>query len=538
MKMLIFMKWKWKGSLLKFIILFLAFLFLILILFYTEKTSSHALFAQETIFFVKKIKVKGNTVLTKSEIAKVVSPFEGQELELATLKQVAEALAKLYHKKGYILAQAYILPQEIKEGVVEIQVMEGRIGNVKIEGNKVYRTSLIRYFLLPATKKRVWHNGRFQKALLLLNEFPDLEVKSFLQPGKEAGTTDVLIKAVDKTPIHVEFDYNNFGSRFIGVNRGGIDISHGNLMDLGDYIEFKAIFSFPSRQEPFISGTHMIPISPHGTKLVTSYASADMKVGQELQVLDIRGVANIYGVGVIHPVARTVEHSSNLSMVFYLKDIQNFVFGEILTSQDKLREVVLGYNASWVTGRSRKIIDVSLTQGLGTLFGGMPNEDPLASRQGAGNSFTKINVNLAYITKVSTTNFLILRGLAQYGFNLLAPTEQFAIGGPDSVRGFPQSAFLGDSGWNAIIELRIPFSGQASKNIVQGTFFVDTATALFRNPFPGQNGKESLTGGGVGIRTTFGEATSLRVDLGFPLAPPINSVSLAPIVYIQFSKSF
>lgn len=496
------------------------------------------LFAQDVKFFVRKIEIKGNTLLSESEIASVISGFHGRELGLLELKEASKKLTELYHKKGYILARAYVPDQNIEDGVVVFQVLQGNIGEIKIEGNKGYSSKFIRYFLSPAIKKGVLHYPNFQKALLLINEFPDIEVKSFFKEGKEAGTTDIVIQVEDKTPFHVELNYNNFGSKYQGVNRAGVDISHGNLTGRGDYMEWQMVFSFPSQQDPFITGTYIIPVSREGAKLFASYASAAVKLGRELQILEIKGGANIFGVGLTYPLFRTESEGSNISMSFYHKDIENFILGDILVSRDKLREIVLGYNASWKTNSNRRIIDVNLTQGLGTLFDGMPNDDELASRELAGNSFTKINLNAAYIMKIFTDKFLILRGQGQLAFNLLTPTEQFAIGGPDSVRGFPQSAYSGDSGWNVLIELRIPLSGKAANNIIQGALFLDAAQAFYRNPLYGQEKQQSLIGGGAGVLINLGDSTSMRIDIGIPLDPSKNSVLQNPIYYIQFSTKF
>jgi hemolysin activation/secretion protein len=95
-------------------------------------------------FYVKRIKIEGNTLVRTRTLDKAVASYEGKESDLAELEKAAEAVTKVYADHGYGFARAFIPPQTLKNGVVVIYVVEGKIGKIRVVGNKFYRTAFIR----------------------------------------------------------------------------------------------------------------------------------------------------------------------------------------------------------------------------------------------------------------------------------------------------------------------------------------------------------------------------------------------------------
>jgi hemolysin activation/secretion protein len=94
--------------------------------------------------FVKKINVTRVTLLSESEISKIIAPFENRELTLADMRKVTDLITDAYRAKGYVTSRAYLPPQKIKDGVLEIMAVEGTVGDITIKGNKFFRTTRIR----------------------------------------------------------------------------------------------------------------------------------------------------------------------------------------------------------------------------------------------------------------------------------------------------------------------------------------------------------------------------------------------------------
>lgn len=488
-------------------------------------------------FFVRKIEVIGNALIPENELDPLLAPGEGKEIDLQTLQNIAASITRLYAAKGHTFARAYVPPQKIENGIAKIYVLEGRVGNITIRGNRVYSSDLIRYYLSNAIRNNYFDYDNFVKAMMLINEFPDLHAKAFIRPGSAPGTSDVEVSVADKPPIHAGIDYDNFGNRLVGRNRAGLEVWDGNLTGHGDLLDLRAVFSFPSNQNPYYQAQYNIPVSPSGGKVGLFYSNAEIVPGQELQVLDIRGTASIYGLSYSRPLVRTLRQTSNVTASFYSKDVNEFIFSGILNNFDRIREVVGAYDSRWISSKTQDLLQASFTQGLGAWFGGMGKNNPLASRPGADDTFTKTNASLSHIMKVGS-NYLILRGDGQWAFSPLTVVEQYSVGGPDSVEGYQQSEILGDSGWTASAEFRVPLNNQNSSFPIQAAVNIGTGSALFRLPQPGESRSRQLTGTGVGLRAKWGESTSMRADIGFPLSPGTNQAHEYPVLYAQFATQF
>ncbi len=489
-------------------------------------------------FKVGSLVVEGNTVLKPEQVQSVLAPYENREVTLGELREAAQKLQALYREKGYFLAQVVVPPQTAEAGVVKLFALEGKVGTVTVEGNDEYSTDFIKYYFEPATENGVWNSESLERQLRLLNEFSDLKVRSVLKPGANQGETDAVLKVEDDTPIHGGLDYNNFGSRFTGENRAGADFFAGNLLTEGDNFFARAVFPFPSRRfKPYLQAAYTLPVTNDGDRISFQYANADTFVGQELTVLDIRGTAEIFGVNFTHPLERSLRHSSDLYGGFTSKSVDNFFLGSTPLSLDELRELTLGYSGNWLDQDGRTFFNTYLTQGLGTFLGGTPNGDPLASRVGGGDSFTKLNLDGARVQQLGGGQYLLFRAGGQVTGSSLLISEQYALGGPESVRGYIQSEFLGDVGYTMSGEYRFTLYDEPDAQLQMG-FFLDHGQAWLNTAQPGQLSHESLFGGGVGWRANLWDNTSLRLDLGFPIAPSTNIYGRNPVVYGQFGTRF
>jgi len=93
---------------------------------------------------VKQITVTGVTLVKRKDIDAITSPYLNKELYLRDMQKVADLITDLYRKKGYITSRAYLPPQKIESGVLEVRVLEGITGDINIKGNRYFRTSLLR----------------------------------------------------------------------------------------------------------------------------------------------------------------------------------------------------------------------------------------------------------------------------------------------------------------------------------------------------------------------------------------------------------
>ena len=167
----------------------------------------------------------------------------GKTLTLRELTEVAGQVAEYYAAQGYILAQAYLPPQEIRGGVVEIAILEGKIGKISVSGNTRYMMSTILLAMEPVRGKGIIHEATLETALNELNDYPGLKVRAALKPGETRGTTDLELTAKERIPYTSTTDVNNYGSRLTGPWVYSEEVGLGNLAGVGDNLTLKGLKS-------------------------------------------------------------------------------------------------------------------------------------------------------------------------------------------------------------------------------------------------------------------------------------------------------
>jgi len=492
------------------------------------------LYAAEQEIEVKEIKIVGNTLFSLEELKPFVKAYEGKSVTFADLQKAASVITNEYRKQGYILAKAYIPEQKIIAGVVEIAVLEGSIGEIKVEGSHKYYSSefIKKHFNF---KNNIFNQNDIERAILVLNEYPRLKVKATLQAGKEPATTDIIITAENAMPVNLTLDYNNFGSKYVSRSRFGATFDVGNLFMEGAIFSIRGVSGDNPDDMLFARASYSIPLNTLGTRLGAYYAIGDYELGREFAVLKMKGKIESYGIYVSHPFIRKRLQSLTAELGFDAKNITQEILGTEV-SKDKIRSLRGGiaYESTDTTGRS--LASLFITQGLGNNLGGMDNNSRFASRHGADNRFTKANIDVMRIQRILPPVFLILKGTGQWALDSLVATEQFSIGGADTVRGYPLGEFSGDDGYNITGEFRI--SPLENKEIAQLALFIDHGWYNIKNPAVGQTKSDSLTGSGAGLRFNLPHDINIRFDVGFPIDPSRSSEGSKPIYYLQVVKKF
>ena len=481
---------------------------------------------------------QGNTQISSDVLGEQLEDFTERSLTFDQLGKAADRLTDFYRKKGFFTVRAALPTQDVKDGIVQFQIIESKLGKITVQGNEKYSTEFVDWFIDPVRQTEFPDRYRVQRQLLLLNEFPDLEVASIVEAGDDPNTVDLILDVTDEHPTHFTVDYNNFGSSFTGRNRVGATLDFGNLSGNGDRLTVRGLRSLASRGVTVGTANYSIPISNTGTRASVLLSNAVYGVGNDLEILDIRGDAIVAGAFINHPFIRQRDWNLDFNGGFIYQDIDDLILDETV-SRDRLRELVVGVSSDWGDRYGRNFANARVTQDLGTALGGLSQGDPLSSRQ-AGGGFTKWNFDLARVHSFNQKWFGVARIGHQVANQPLPTAEQFGLGGIGSVRGFTQAAYLGDGGFNTGFELRWqPIEGK-NANLLQMAAFIDHGNAYLKEPAPGEIDNVSLTGAGFGVRLNLPGLTVLRADIGWPVGR--NAITdlngSDPITYLNFSKTF
>lgn len=495
---------------------------------------------------VTQFKFSGNTVIKTKELEKIVAPSLGKVVTLRELAEMAGLVSEHYATQGFILAQAYLPPQEIRGGIVEIAILEGKVGKIDVTGNKRYKSSTILRTMEPVRKRGIIHEATLETALNEMNDYPGLKVRAALKPGGTRGLTDLELTAKERLPYTFSTDINNYGSRLTGPWMYGAEVGLGNLAGLGDNLTLRGT---KSDDNLFLTNIgYIIPITSFGTKLQFGWVHSENVIGEEFASLRPVGRADIISGDILQTITRTGALSLTGVVGFDGKTIRNIISNS-LASKDELRIFRLGlrgdyrdpffgrtyFGATWhrgvdfwggsktdAPGTSFAITEGGVTRGAGPGNWSKWTAD-LARFQSLGLPFIQ---GLPVLPKVFNDSYMILRATGQIASDRLLSPERFAIGGYYTVRGYPVAERIGDNGYAATAEMvvpipsgaKVPFSSQTYKEMFQLAAFIDHA-GTYATPL------RSVTQSGFGYLT--GAGGGLRVSLPFGVPSPVDRGSLS-----------
>lgn len=493
---------------------------------------------------VSRVVITGNEALSYDEIRPALPEGAG-ELTLGELRETADRVTALYRSKGFALAFAYLPAQDVKEGVVEIAVVEGKIGRVLVEGNSHFTSNFILDHMGEIQEPAALKIQELERSLLLLNEYQALRVRAMLRPGDAPGSTDLYLSAEDQMPLTLAFDFDNFGSETVGENRAGATVGFHNLWEAGHSLNMRGVTALDTSEGELGFGRieYMVPFRS-GTRILAYGSIYDYEAKGDLTVLEPTGNGTVFGATMSHAFLRGAEFSLWGDLGIEFKNLEQQLIG-IETAHDKLRILIVGGRMELTDGwAGRWVASLQLRQGLGEIAGGLGDDDPDASRLNADGSFSSLNLLLYRLQRVTNWIHLIGKFNGQWAKEPLVVSEQFALGGNDSVRGYPPFEFMGDRGYTATFEARFkmpflegsgdPFEGNVSAfDIFQLAAFIDTGEMIREEALIGERHAQVLSGGGVGVRVDYPGTFSLRFDVAWPLTDIEPSTDEDPTFYVS-----
>ena len=490
---------------------------------------------------VTNIEVRGATLVSKAAIDKVIAPYIGKELTLGEMQKICDLITAEYRNKGQITSRAYLPPQTIKDGLLIITVIEGRLGTVEVKGNHYFSAAQIK-------KKLILKPGSYfdyqalQKALVKINEHPDRFVKSVLVPGKEAGTTDVVLEVEDRLPVHVGYEYDNFGSRYINYDRHTVTAEDNNVFGQDD----KFLFKYQRGQNEFYDMTmlrYTIPLI-ESLEAGVYWLWSGTKLGKEFKAQDVKGQSEIGGGFINFPLISTDRVDLRVNLGFDYKHISNYISG-VKTSRDEDRVVKAGFDLDVTDNWGRNIL--TLEEDVGIAGDGLHKKDIMATRPGAGAEFGKFIGNYYRLQPMPFSSSILWKNSFQAtNYNMLA-VEQFQLGGISNVRGYAPAEYSGDQGLSSTVEwsfppygfpktMRVPYSKATFYDATRFVVFYDMGYVHINNPMQTEKENRTIQGWGLGLRVNLPEDCFLRLEGAYRIDRKATFDSA--VGYVDVGKKF
>lgn len=471
--------------------------------------------APGTTVMVREVTVLGNTVFSPEEIQRVVGPYEGKSATFEDLLAIRMSIADLYVAHGYVTSGAFLPPQDVSDGAIEIQAVEGELERIEIEGLNRLTESYLRDRIGLAADPPI-DLYALEQALQLLQLDPRLSsVRAQLKAGTAPGRSVLTLQVTEASAMSGVLKVENYDSPTVGSIRYSAALSHNNVLGFGDAIRAEygrtaGVNDYDIRYE--------VPVNARNGTLSLRYRNSDSNIIEDpFDELEIEGRTQTVSIGFRQPIVQSSESEFALSVAADWRQSRTFLYEDMPFSfssgpeKGESKVTALRLTQEWVR-RTPKLVLAARSQfsvGLDLLGATARDNEP-------DGQFVSWLGQFQWVQDLGGDVLGVARFATQLTPNSLLPLEQFSIGGIDTVRGYRQNQRVGDNGAIASLELRVPLirdpEGWGS---IQMAPFIDVGTVWQTS------GKvaspNTLVSGGLGVRWQH-ERFSARLDWGFPLS--------------------
>lgn len=462
----------------------------------------------ETVL-VNGFRFTGELPVPKDELTVLVADKAGKSLALTELNRIADSITQYLRQQGYLVAFAYIPAQTLQDGVVEIAIVPGKYGEIKLEGQARISAERIKGMMFAAQPGKIIRSQELERALLLLNDLSGIAVQASLSPGKNAGTADLTLKTVDTGDISGVVYADNWGNRYSGQVRSGVQVNIHNPGGRGDQLNVGGLLSQDRRMNDY-NVSYEVPVGSDGARFSVGHSRVHYTLGDEYASLNANGEAVTDTISLSYPLVRSRSFNLMGTVGYDHKKLNDDTNSSTSRKTSRVGNTGLSGNFSdrWLGGGYTSF---ALTQ----YWGSLSNNDSSAN---AAPHFAKTVLTFQRQQVVAQNLNFNLNITGQLADNNLDSSEKLFLGGADGVRAFPQGEASGDQGYKLTGEFRWQLPGLSKgKQHVYLTSFYDYGNVMVNKNPSGSDNRRSLMGMGLGILWTRDSDFSLRLDYAWKL---------------------
>jgi hemolysin activation/secretion protein len=471
--------------------------------------------------YVKRIEIVGSTAFSEAQLRPIVAPFEGKELTNDDLDELRHRLSLLYAGAGYINSGAVVPDQDVKDGVIRIQIIEGRLAEVRITGPNSFDPRFI------ASRVRLGAGAplnvrELQETIQLLLQNPQIErINAELAPGAERGEAVLSMEVAEARRWSLGFSIANNRNPAVGQWRGELSMAAHNLFGWGGAL---SAYKGHSKGVDDNGFRFTIPISAYDTLfMVRRDRIVSRVIEAPFNALDVTNRSHATEFGLSQPLYRTLRSTLTAGASFYYRDDASTLLGVPFSfvpglDDGKANIAAARLYADWLdrTADSVFAARVTYTSGLNCCGGTKSTHNTPDSQ------YSTVLGQAQYARRLSEDGRqLVLRADAQHASGVLLPSEKFTIGGIETVRGYRENQVVRDNGWAASAEYRHPLgrirlgelSSAEGDGLISAAIFVDAGRA--RDHYNASETRKFIWSFGPGLRWDIADSVGMQLYKGF-----------------------
>lgn len=457
---------------------------------------------------IKQFKFTGNKRLSDADLQALIAPYKNTTMSFAQIKGLTELVGEYYRQKGW-LARALVPAQDVTDGVLTIQVVEAVVGGVLIDNqSKRVSTERVESWIgshLPQ------HSGlsldKLDRAMLTLNDLPNVNAVSSLMSGKKEGETDVNVLVTDKPRVDGFLDVDNFGDPSTGMWRAVGNLYVNSPLGFGDQA---IVYGLYSEGVTFGRISYTVPVGMDGLRMGVNASALNYRVtNRSWDDLRLGGQSQSGGLEASYPILRSRPANLYAIGLYNYSNYENRSDGNI-TNRYKTSVFSVGVSGNLMDGLG----------GGGTSTGALIfsagnivlNGSPLQSFNeetiNTGGKFTKLRYSLNRLQNITqnVSGYVALSG--QWASKNMDSSEQMFMGGPYAVRAYAPGQGAASQGNLLTAELRMRLPHQF---LVTAFYDLANVQSLKYSDYPGNAGANSYLLQGLGLSLTWNAPKNILI---------------------------
>jgi len=469
------------------------------------------------------IDATGVPMLGSDDARKVLDPFIGQPVSMASLNRLVSSLYLFYIQQDLPFVSITLPEQDITSGIVQILVIEGTIGEIDIEGARYFSEDLYRSMLRLKSGEPL-RKSVMEDDVEWINRNPFRAGNFYLKPGQSTlGAADLVFRARERFPLRVYAGYNNHGTRLTGRNRLETGFNWGNAFGLGHQLNYQ--FTSNSELKDYIGHSVTYLVSLPWRHFLTISGSGSETKSRVDAPLSQKGRASQWSLSYKAPLqgAETYTHNVSASFDYKMSD-NNMEFSSIpVTDNDThIFQGSILYHGSLADALGSTAFYLQGTVSPGNWSSSNTDDNFSISRAYAEARYAYAAFDLTRINYLPKAFTLYLHAHAQIADGNLLGSEKMTFGGSSSIRGYTEGDTYGDKGYILTQELRAPpfkpsqwFYWTAVDDTLLVYLFHDYGFAKNAELLSEEQRHTTLQGVGIGMRYCVGRYFSMIFDYGW-----------------------
>lgn len=476
-----------------------------------------------------------------------LAPLLGRPVDTRTLQTLPAAIAQLYAEAGRPFASVTLPPQDFTDGVLQVLVIEGRLGEIRVEGAKHFSEKSY----LSAVHARPGEPidaARLDADLAAIADNPFRQATVAAKPGAEVGATDLVLRVADRRPWRFYGGYDDTGNRTTGLERVNAGVNWGDVLGLAHQLNYQLTASPDFQRSVSHSVNYVAPMPWNAAQTLTASYSYGRIRPDMPPPFDQEGHSENASLRYRLPLApfAGIGHALVFGADYKMSD-NNLEFSSLPVSGNitHIWQGSLAWEASRPDALGATQLAVTGVFSPGGLDSDNDDDSFNATRAFAEARYAYLNANLVRSTHLPADFVLVTTAIGQIADGNLLGSEQFTLGGAYTVRGYDDGDTYGD--WGVLLrnELQLPalrglsrwFSRLPADQFTPVVFF-DAGVTGPADPLPGEDESVTLASAGVGFRYLIGAHGSLRADYGWQLEDSPSGIPERGRIHVSATLSF